>query len=242
MLTLLMTRPQEASQRFVDLLSPQIQNRVSVVYSPLIEIVQTADDIVFEDAGGLIFTSSNGVAVAARLTARRDLPCFCVGEATTNAARHAGWRADCVGPNSSVLIETLSKTQLKTPQLHIRGTHSRGDIAAGLTALGCPTRAQVVYDQRLLPFTASAERALMAGGAVIAPVFSPRTARQFANLHAGAAPLYLAALSPAVKKPLETLDYRELMVSEHPDSMAMAQTVEQLVILADRVEGNGPAQ
>ena len=242
MLTLLLTRPRAASERFSATLPRSVLSRVTTVNSPLIRIVKTADDIDFGDARGLIFSSSNGVAIASALSPSRDLPCFCVGEATAKAARQAGWQADCVGATSDALVSALSQNRPETPLLHIRGTHSRGHIVARLTAQQCPVRAQVVYEQCLVPLTEQAEQALASPGAVIAPLFSPRTARQFANQHKGQAPLYLAALSKAVATPLKTLTFKELAIAEQPDSATMAALVEQLFNTAIRVEGNGMAQ
>ena len=242
MLTLLLTRPRAASERFSATLPRSLLSRLTTVISPLIRIVKIADNIDFADARGLIFSSSNGVATAARLSTRRDLPCFCVGQATTEAARQAGWQATCAGATSDALVSTLIETRPETPLLHIRGTYSRGHIVARLTARKCPARAQSVYEQRLEPLTEQAQQVLAGSGAVIAPIFSPRTARQFANQHKGQAPLYLAALSEAVETPLKSLKYKRLTVADRPDSAAMTALVEDLANTAIRVEGNGGAQ
>lgn len=242
MLTLLLTRPRAASVRFSATLPRSLLARVDTIFSPLIRIVKTADDIDFGDARGLIFSSANGVAIASALATRRDLPCFCVGHATTEAARQAGWQADCVGATSDALVTSLAETRPETPLLHIRGAHSRGHIVARLTAQKCPARAQVVYEQHLLPLTEQAEQALGGPGAVIVPLFSPRTARQFANQHKGQAPLYLAALSKPVASAISDINYKELAIAEHPDSATMAELVEHLSNTAIRVEGDGTAQ
>jgi len=106
-MNLLMTRPREASEQFVARLPPPLRARLTLVFSPLIRIEPAATAIDFGGARGLIFTSSNGVQVATGLTSRRDLPCYCVGEATTHAAQLAGWQAECAGTNAEGLIATL---------------------------------------------------------------------------------------------------------------------------------------
>jgi len=58
----------------------------------------------------LAFTSANGVAAFAALTARRRLPVFAVGDATADAARAAGWRevasaAGAIGDLARLLAE-----------------------------------------------------------------------------------------------------------------------------------------
>ena len=243
MLTLLMTRPQRAAERFVAGLPTDLRSRLVPLYSPLVSVVPVSSKIEFDDARGLIFTSSNGVAIAAGLTTgRRELPCFCVGRATTLAAQQAGWQAECAGATSLAMIGALKRPRPEGPLLHIRGTHSRGNVAARLTALGFPTREQVIYDQPLLPLSEDAGRVLSDINPVIVPLFSPRTARQFANLVTGPAPLYIAALSDAVAIQVKALKYKELSISRHPNADAMAQLIGQLSNDAVRVEGTKPTQ
>jgi len=237
-----MTRPQGAAERFVSSLPPDLRARLTPVYSPLVGIEPVATGIDFGDARGLIFTSANGVSVAAGLSQNRDLPCYCVGEATTRAAVKAEWRAECAGSTSRALISTLSQSRPGGPLLHIRGVHSRGDIAAQLTALGCPTGEKVIYDQPLLPLSEEASRILAGPDAVIAPLFSPRSARQFANLVADHPPLYIAALSQAVAEQVKGLIYKKLLVASQPNADTMMQLVEQLADTVARVEGDRPAQ
>jgi uroporphyrinogen-III synthase len=237
-----MTRPQEAGERFVARLPPDLRARLTPVYSPLIRIEPMVGAVDLGDARGLIFTSSNGVSVAARLTSRRDLPCYCVGERTARAAQGAGWQAECSGANAESLIATLHRTRPDGPLLHLRGKHGRGNVAARLSALNCPTHAQVIYDQPLLPLSDAAHRILAGPAPVIVPLFSPRTARQFADLVTGAAPLYLAALSRAVADQVNHLKYNELATAPYPTSAALAQLVGQLADAVGRVERARPPQ
>lgn len=237
-----MTRPQEAGERFVAQLPPNLRARLTPVYSPLIGIEPTATAIEPGDARGLIFTSSNGVMVAAGLTGRRDLPCYCVGERTARAAQQAGWQAECSGSNAESLIATLHRTRPDGPLLHLRGRHGRGNVAARLSALNCPTHAQVIYDQPLLPLSDAALRILAGPAPVIVPLFSPRTARQFADLVTGAALLYLAALSQAVADQVNHLKYNKLSIALHPNAEALTQAVGQLADAAGRVETTKPPQ
>ncbi len=237
-----MTRPQAASERFVNQLPQDIRAGVSLIYSPLITIVPIASEIEFGDARGLIFSSANAVEIAAGLSRQRDLPCYCVGAATTRAASKAGWPAECSGVNSDTLLRKLRHAQTRGPLLHIRGTHTRGDLARRLRASGCPTREQVTYDQPLLPLSDAAQETLAGASPVIVPLFSPRTARQFGKLVTGPAPLFLAALSDAVADQVKPLKYRQLSVPDRPDAGAMAQLVSHMVNDAIRVEGDRPAQ
>ncbi|MFC3613369.1 uroporphyrinogen-III synthase [Lutimaribacter marinistellae] len=232
-----MTRPQLASERFLAQLPQDVQAQVTAVHSPLLDIRPTDTAIELDDIRGLVFTSINGVAIASHRIDERNLPVFCVGEATTAAAERAGWQARFSGESSEALIATLLEERPASPLLHLRGEHSRGNLAETLTQLGLSVSEAIIYEQQLLPFTEDALAALDSETPVLAPLFSPRTARQFADLHKGRAPLFLAALSDAVAKPLETLPFERLKVAKRPDAEAMARTVEKMIRRAIRVEG-----
>lgn len=241
-----MTRPQGASERFVARLPQELRQRLTPIYAPLIGIVPGTSSIEFGDAKGLIFTSANGVRIAADLTRRRDLPCYCVGEATTHAARQAGWQAECTGPNAEALIKALyqsqRQTRLQTPLLHLRGAHARGGVAARLMAMGCPTHEQVIYDQPLLPMLGETRQLLADRDPILVPLFSPRTARQFADQYSGSARLYIAALSEAVADPIKSLKKCTIYTALTPKASAVIQLIGQLADDAERVESRRSAQ
>lgn len=240
--TLLMTRPRPASDRFVAGLPSALRQRIAVCHNPLIEIVPRGGALDLGPARGLIFTSANGVAVAAAATARRDLPCFCVGAATTRAARAAGWEATDCGPTGDALVAYLMQDLPEAPLLHLSGAHRSGDIAGRLTGAGCATAVHVLYDQELRPLSAEARALLERGGPVIVALFSLRTARQFAAQSAGLTGFHVVALSAVVAEPLRNRAQSPVFVAERPDAEAMAALVEKLANRICRVEGGGAAQ
>ena len=239
---LLMTRPRGAAERFVAQLPDSVQDRIAPVWSPLIRITACADEPGLGDARGVIFSSANGVDIVSGLTARRDLPACCVGEATAQAARVSGWRVVRVAPTADDLVRALLRDPPDGPLVHLRGMHARGQIAERLADAGHPAWSREIYDQQLQPLTKAAQTVLAGTAPVIAPLFSPRTARQFVDSVAPGAPLYLAALSPAVAEPLSGLDFRALEVAVRPDAAAMTDAVEALVNRVWRVEGGRDAQ
>lgn len=239
---LLMTRPQPAGRHFADTLAPGLRAGLTVCLSPLIGIAPRRDPVEIGDARGLIFTSANGVRAAAGLIGGRDLPSYCVGDATAQAARAAGWdKAQATGADADALVAALLRDPPPGPLLHLRGAHARGDAAGRLAAGGLPARAVTVYDQPALTLT-DAARAHLAGRApVLVPLFSPRSARLFAAQHGGAAPLYLQAMSPAVAAELRGLPAEALEIAEAPTGAAMRLLVERRLTGLRRVEGDrGP--
>ncbi|MFV0513481.1 MAG: uroporphyrinogen-III synthase [Jhaorihella sp.] len=236
-----MTRPRDDSLRFVAALPPELRGRLAPVYSPLIRIEPRSREIEFGDARAIVFSSRNGVAAAAALTGRRDLPCYCVGEATSAAARAAGWQAQCAGPDARTLLRNFAASPPPFPLVHLRGAHASVDISAELSRAGCAARAQAIYDQLLLPLNDAAKSVLAGPRPVIVPLFSPRTARHFVDVHRGSAPLYLAALSDAVAAPLRAMVHTALETAARPDAEAMIDSIGDLVEQVNRVEGgSGP--
>ncbi|MCL6283535.1 uroporphyrinogen-III synthase [Ruegeria sp. 2012CJ41-6] len=236
-----MTRPRAAAERFIDGLPVAVSAQLSPIFSPLIQIRPL--DVVPELAGvgALVFTSANAVAVAAENIRSRDLACHCVGPATTEAARNAGWHATQSGDNAQQLIGTLTKEKPIGPLMHLRGVHARGNVAETLSRAGVPCGEQAIYDQSLRPLNDAAVEVLAGSEPVIAPFFSPRTARQFADTANPCAPLWLIALSPAVAEPLETLPFQDMAIAGGPNSAAMGKSVEMSLKRANRVEGRPDA-
>jgi uroporphyrinogen-III synthase len=211
---------------------------VQVIYSPILEIKPLPVCVSANDTRGLIFTSANAVNAAASAGIDRALPAYCVGPATTGTAKGAGWDARMMGQTAEELVAALLQIRPQTPLLHLRGEHSRGSIAERLTESGLTAHEQPVYQQNLLPLTSEASVAASGDAPVLAPIFSPRTARHFADIWHGSAPLWLAAISQATAEPLYSLPYARLKVAKEPTPQKMRKAVKKLVKHALRVEGS----
>ena len=237
---LLLTRPQEASARFVSQLPQDLQAGLQVLHAPLMQICPLGNQISYEGYQGVIFTSANGVAAAGH--ASGSLPAYCVGQRTTEAAKEAGWQAQFCGANAAALVDQLSAAPPLSPLLHLHGHHTRGDVANQLTALGLPCKGQLIYEQQLLPLSTKVKREISAQSNVIVPLFSPRTARHFASLGLDHVNLTLIALSESVAAELKGLNYKELRVSKAPDAISMAEMVRDAAVRLAHLEGDNPAQ
>jgi uroporphyrinogen-III synthase len=216
---LLMTRPRDASERFVaELEAAGVPLRA--VISPLMAYDIAGDMPALDEFEGLIFTSAQGVAAYAALGGRRDLPAYAVGRATARAAEAQGLRTVSADGAAEELVAMLLEKNLPGPLLHVHGTHTRGQIAERLSAGGLDTRAVAVYDQVAQAPTPEALAIMKGNDPIVAPVFSPRTGALLAELPINP-PLLVAAMSEAVAKAVASLHIKSLRVAERPDSAAM---------------------
>lgn len=220
--TILLTRPEDSAARFTAQLRQRFGD-IRIVQSPLLRIVPVEGDWDVTPYQALIFTSAQGVA-----RGPRGRECYVVGQVTAQAATDAGMRVVAVEPDAQSLIRRILADPPPGPLLHLRGEHARGDIAQTLTAAGIPTQEKVIYAQTECPLNTQAQALLQEDSPVLVPLFSPRTARIFADQARGAAPLWIAALSPAVAQELHKLPAR-LEIAKTPDARAMLDATQRLM-------------
>ena len=191
-------------------------DELDIILSPALQIVPLPVNI--PDVAGLIFTSANGVAQAARLNLPSGLPAWCVGDRTADAATKAGFDAKAGPGDAAALIETIIAARPAGPLAHIRGEHARGDVAEKLTAAGIACADLVAYAQRPLPLNAAAKTALSGEKPVVLPLFSPRTGTILSGQGPFTAPLHVVAISAAA---LPDMAMQGAYVAAHPDGEAM---------------------
>ena len=223
---LLMTRPRASAEDFVASLSEPLRAAVRVCHSPLMEIRALGSLPDLSQVAAVIFTSANGVDFAGEGLGR---PCHCVGDTTAARATSRGWQVHTVSKNADSLVATLARLMPEGPLLHLSGRHQRGQIAERLTALGIRTDAAAVYDQPLLPLSEEAQDLLSGPGVVLVPLFSPRTAAQFAGQAGTLRRVRVLCISAAVAEPLQHLPLEEIVVAAHPDGAAMRQGLEMMM-------------
>lgn len=190
-----MTRPRAAAAQFVDDMPPSLQAQVTPIFSPLLEIVPVAHVPDINAKATALFTSRNGVLHGPDGNGRAA---YCVGDRTTAAATDRGWQAHMAGPDADALVTEVAATAQDQILVHLRGRHTRGDVAARLQAAGCDVSERVVYDQTLKTLTQEAQDALAGNTNTIVPLFSPRTAQQFAKVASRTTCTCVLALSQAV--------------------------------------------
>lgn len=230
---ILLTRPAPDSAAFAALLAERLPE-VRVVISPLLRVEVTGD--LPAEADGLIFTSRNGVRAYAALGGPAR-PCYCVGPGTAAEARAAGFEAKSAGGDVSDL-EALIRAEAPAGRwLHLHGRHVRGDLAGALRRAGIAAEGVAIYDQRAQPLSEEA-RAVLAGDApVVAPVFSPRTAKLLSQGENPRAPVYVVAMSAAVAAALGDWPRTKCTIAGQMDVGSMVETTVECTELAARVEG-----
>lgn len=211
--SLLLTRPEDASRRFAAGLA---HLGLTVVISPVLRIVPVAHDAAaLSAAAGLVFTSVHAVPAAGP---GRGRPAICVGPATGQAARAAGF-AVTEGPGDAARMMPLL-TDLGPGWIHPHGAHIAKEL---------PVPGMVVYDQQPVPPSAQAEALLAGAGPVILPVFSPRSSRLVSDWASGArAPIWLAAISDAARVAWSAGLARSVTALT-PDAAGMRAAVESLL-------------
>lgn len=241
----LLTRPKPQSDRFAARLRARFP-KVLVTVSPLLRIVlrpPAAD--VLAGAAGVIFTSENGVAGFVAGCAARHLPAWAVGPRTAAAAREAGF--DTVHPASGdaqALLALLLDTRPKGALVHLRGTHVAADIAGALHQAGLKARDCVVYAQEAEDLTAEARALLSEPGAVLAPVFSPRSGRLLAAALRARPPrarVTCVAISAAAAQPMVQAGFgADLRLADAPDALAMEAALAAALDAAALGHRDGP--
>lgn len=179
---LLLTRPRPQGEAFAAALAAALPGRFLPVLAPMLAIAPWAGRIDLGGAQALLFTSSNGVAAFAGLSAERSLPAWCVGDATARAARAAGFAARSAGGDVEALaaLAAAAARPGAGALIHVRGRHAAGDLVGRLVAAGLPARGLEVYDQVAVAPPPEAAVLLAAGAVEVAAAFSPRSAAAFA--------------------------------------------------------------
>lgn len=166
----------------------------------------------------LVLTSAQ--AIAALPAELRDIPAFCVGDATAARLRATGFsRVESAGGNSEDLLRLVAGRRLPGTHLLAVGQGHGLRLAEGLRAAGIATRRLEVYaTQPAQALPAAALEALAQGGIGAALFYSAESAAAFSRLAPpGLARVAALALSPAVAAALQGLPWRVIRVALTPN-------------------------
>jgi len=202
--------------------------------APLSIIRYESPDPPPETPSATIFTSRNAVRALAGLdwvNHLHALPAYCVGPATAQAAREAGFTHIIGGGGTGAqLAEHIAHTHKPEtgPLLYLTGNHLAFDMQGALGERGFTVCRRIVYRSDLIPaFSNYVRDALHTGDIDAVMLMSPRAAAHFAALArtAGIAPqaaqLNYFCLSGAVADALASLGAVHIKVARQPTQEAL---------------------
>jgi len=228
---MLLTRPAAQSARFADAVQDRFGPEIRVVISPLMGPVFLPVSLPQGRFDALILTSETGATAARRILAEGGvLPqrAYCVGDQTARVAEAAGFVVRSAAGDANALLALIGSAKPAAPLLYLRGRDARGAITDRLNSKGFRIVERIVYAQEPWPPSAQA-RAILAGAApVILPLLSPRSAALVLALPDVTAPLWVAALSPAVAAAMP--EAARLAVAVRPDAAALMDAVAALLV------------
>jgi uroporphyrinogen-III synthase len=229
----LITRPIEDAKPLADALA---ERGVDVLIEPLLEVTPLADvEIDLQGVQALLFTSANGVRAFAAASPRRSLRVFAVGDGSAEAARRAGFEDVESAKGDVEALAALVVDRLRPEDgllFHAAGTVTAGDLKSRLEALGYQVRRAQLYDAKIATTLSTETRAnLTLGGIDAILLFSPRTARTFADLWRAAGSPSLGniealCLSAAVVREIDTLGWSGVEIADRPDLPSMLTLVD----------------
>lgn len=202
--------------------------------APVLEVRALAGEIDLKRAGALAFTSRNGVAAFARLSAERGLPVYAVGAATEAAARAVGFgEVRSAEGDVQALAELIAAhhDSSRGHVLHPSAVEPAQDLGGALKHCGLKARRQAIYETVALPMSTAVAAALAAEpvelDAVI--VHSPRAARLLAAMlcgHETARELVAICISQAAAAPLAGLNLREIRIAQFPNETSLLKLLD----------------
>ena len=236
----LITRPQEDSADAAIALARQ---GITPVLAPMmrIEHAELAIENEVALAQAVLFTSRNGVRAFSRLSPRRDVAVFAVGDSTAMLARDNGFvHVESARGDSADLARIVGERLDPADGLlfHAAGVTVAGELVDTLNKAGFKTVRRALYEARPVDslsddtVTALRDRTLD-----YVLFFSPRTARIFRDLVGGAGldatcdSLTAICLSDAVATEISGLTWKATHV-------ATAPTTEALLTILSSFESN----
>ena len=230
--TVLMTRPERQSSEFIARCEREFGERISAVISPVFRIEDVGEIPPLDEFRTLIFTSGHAVrrlGIAGELKGRRVAT---VGQATAELAREFGASAKAYGDDIETFLANFGG--LADPCLHLRGRHSRGNLAARLTELRRMTGEAIIYDQIAIPLSREAQNLITGSKPIIAPLFSPRSAELLAKFIRRHRFVKIIAMSEAVAD--ASGSGHDVKIAEQPTIEAMCGATVAMLRQASLVE------
>ena len=226
---ILLTRPQAQARHFADELIAQGVQPNQIIIDPIMKIAPVEASCDISACKGLIITSANALSYLPVALRGSRLPCYCVGESTSQAARALGLDAYHLADTARALCDALPTACQEGPLLHLRGAHTTLDMAEHFPSNPLPVENLVVYKQIALPLQAKTHENLRRSSPVILPIFSARSAKLLGKLALDWQPHWAVALSPAIATLCHEAGFGQITTATQPNRQAMVAVITPLV-------------
>ncbi len=225
---LLITRPRNDAEALAAELA---EHGITSAIEPLLEIRNLDAAVDFKGVQAILITSANGARALAAASPERNLPVFAVGDGSAQTARDLGYgQVESAGGDVDDLAALVGRS-LKPEGgtlLHAAGSALAGDLGGAMVDIGFDYRRVVLYEAVKSDGLSEACRSTIAAdGFDGVLLYSPRTARSFADLVAKAglvdrcAAMTAYCLSGAVHQAASDLPWGRMAVAETPDQAAL---------------------
>ena len=239
---ILITRPAASSEEFAAKIEARLDQDLSIIIAPLIEIRHLRPVTEISRFRTLVFTSAHAVQGFAAISEDRNFDCFVVGPNTALAALKAGFEPHEGPGTAQELAKDLLRIQPPEPMLYVRGTQVAFDLSAHMREHAVEIEEVVVYEQVAKRFSNEAALEMKEASSLVVPLFSPRTAEIFSDQCETDARLFVGAMSKSVADHISSLKLTKLTIADKPTSCSMVDVTEQLFHEAIHLEGGGAAQ
>ena len=230
---ILLTRPIEDSQKIADDLK---KLNIDSEISPLLEIQKKLNVIPdHEKYQGIILTSKHATLGLIDINAKKSLPIYCVGDATSNFISKLGFlnaisASGDAGDLTRLVIKNLTPSD--GPILYLCGQHTNSNINDILKLSGFMVDVSIVYEakeiQSLSKTVIKSLRKKEINGVFL---YSPRSARILCNviesldLKKTSQGLIVYCLSSAVANEVKDLIWKDVLIAQNPSNLAMLALV-----------------
>lgn len=195
---------------------------LEVIQSPALELhlMNPVPPIPIKACAGILFTSANGVRFFSQVCAEVELPAWCVGPATYDAAKAAGFEiARNANGNSCDLAQlVIEQTKPDTGHLiHVANTAAGNILQTELASAGFDVRFVGLYSPQPAESLSPIAFTALEKGTVCVLIHSRKGAERFAQLVAPLDTHKLLFICVSEKAAGPVLDLGEVRIAKRPN-------------------------
>lgn len=232
---LLLTRPRDASERLAATIREDLG--LEAVISPILEIFPSECSAAFENFSAAILTSPSAAHLLPAIGVPKEMRFYAVGDRTAAVASSLGYPTQSAAGDVEALFSAILKDPPSGSAVHLRGEHTKGNLAQRLTMSGVHCEERVIYQQIAQELSADAVDILAGARPVILPLFSPRSAALVLKAATLGPNVWPVAMSPAVAEEFEAIEVKNLTIAAKPTEASMLRAIAETEPVRVWVEG-----